>query len=318
MAEVNFPTAGGGSVTDLRYELLMHEVTGSGFLGDPSGSPALYADSTGRQVKLQPNRAAILRGYRWGTDSAGLTVPVAANTSGQPRLDLAVIRLDRSDWTTRFVIKQGAPAATPVAPSVTQDINVSNGVFEIPAGTIAVRSTSSAEASAGLPSIAPADVVPLHYHIGPPSVVCHSSRMPPAKLGQTVTQFDTGKVYHGTGSSNFLIGEEGPWTNVPGMAGFDQSNIWVQRRNGFVYFQCLIYRNAPGVTTAAGTDINIATLPEQFRPARGNVYLTGAHLTKYARFHLNGTTGVLMAMDYADPLLDNHYFIVHPATWLAR
>ncbi|MGC4886708.1 hypothetical protein [Micromonospora sp. DT227] len=318
MAETSYPVAGGGAVTDAAYELLMAEITGSGLLGSPSVSSLMYADSTGRQIKLRALRQAIIRGFRWQTDANGLTVPVPANTSGFPRLDLGVLRLDRSDFSARFLLKQGAPSANPVPPSVEQN-TLADGVWEIPVGTVRVASTNSTQANSGLPSIAAADVTPLDYFIAPPGIVTHSTRMPPPKPGQIVTQWDKGRTLAAYGEKYHLIGEDGAELSVTVKSGWDNARVMLTRRNGFVYMQAILYRNTPGRSTAASTDIVLFNLPTDYRPPNGVIaYLSGAHQDSFARFYLNPSTGDVGILGYANALLDNQFVIIHPVSWPAR
>lgn len=319
MSETSYPVAGGGSVTDSNYEKLMAEISGSGLIGDPTVTSLMYADSTGRQIKLKAFRQAVVRGFRWETDADGLTVPVAANTSGYPRLDLGVLRLDRADYNVRFLLKQGTPAANPVAPLAQQDAG-SSGVWDIPVGTVRVASTTTTQANSGLPSIAAADVTPLDYFLAPPPMVSHSSRMPPVKPGQLVTQWDKGRTLAASGSQFHLIGENGTGVNVAVKSGWDNSSVWVTRRNGFVFMQAILYRNTPGKTTAASTDMVLFNLPADYRPPGDSavMYLDGSHQDWFARFYLNPNTGDVGILGYDNALADNHFVTIHPVTWLAR
>lgn len=318
MSETSFPVAGGGSVTDYRYEQLMAEISGSGLIGDPTVTSLMYADGTGRQIKLKAFRQAIVRGFRWETDADGLTVPIAANTSGYPRLDLGVLQLDRSTYNVRFLIKQGVPATNAVAPAAVQNTDL-NGVWEIPVGVVRVASTTTTQANSGLPSIIAADVTPLDYFIAPPPLVSHSTRMPPVKPGQLVTQWDKGRTLAAYGSQYHLIGENGASVKLAVKSGWDNSGVWVTRRNGFVFMQAILYRNTPGKSTPASTDLVLFNLPADYRPAGGStMYLDGSHGDFYARFYLNPTTGDVGILGYANPMADNHFVVIHPVTWPAR
>lgn len=320
MGEISYPVAGGGAVVDRRYELLMAEISGAGMLGLPTLTQLMWADSTGRQVKLKPNRKAIIRGYRWETDGDGLTFPLEPNTSGNPRLDMAVLRLDRSTWTVRFFVKVGTPAANPVAPAVTQNDD-DNGVWEIPVGTVRVASTTSTGAASGQPSIALADITPLEYYLAPPPLVAHSQRMPTVRPAQLVTQYDKSRVLTGLGDSFHLVGENGPWVKLAVKSGWDNANVWVQRRNGFVYMQAILYRNTPGKTTARSTDIVLFNLPVDYRPPVDGppvTYLDGAHQDWFARCYVSPATGDVGIVGYDNALADNHFVIIHPVTWPAR
>lgn len=259
MAETSFPTEGGGSVTDATYEKLMAEVTGSGMLGSTSQSPLMYADSTGRQIKLAANRAAIVRAFRWESDASGLVRALAANTSGQPRLDLGVLRLNRADFSVRFDILQGSPAANPIAPIPTQQEGPS-GVWELPVGTVKVTSS----AVSGQPSIASTDVTPLEWYLAPQPILAHSTQMPAIKPGLIVHQYNTGKTLIGVGSTWQLVAETGPRAALAASTGWSSSS-YVQRRNGFVHAYLHFGRSGSAIPAGSAGGV-AAVLPDQFRP----------------------------------------------------
>jgi hypothetical protein len=85
--------------------------------------------------------AAMLRGVVYVND-ATITLAIAANASGNSRIDTVVLRYDYVAQTIRAVVRQGTPAASPVPPTLTQsagttweipiaDVFVSNGVSSI-------------------------------------------------------------------------------------------------------------------------------------------------------------------------------------------
>lgn len=82
--------------------------------------------------------AAIVHGTTYYNDAA-LTVSVAANGSGNPRIDTLVLRKSWAAQTVRAAILQGTPAASPSAPSLTQSDGVT---WEIPIADIAVANAA--------------------------------------------------------------------------------------------------------------------------------------------------------------------------------
>ena len=68
-------------------------------------------------------------------NSATVSKTIAANASGNPRIDTIILRADYALQTVRLAVLQGTPAASPVAPSLTQSANV---MWEIPLADIAV------------------------------------------------------------------------------------------------------------------------------------------------------------------------------------
>lgn len=311
MAELSYPTSGGGSVTDTKYEQLIGQHGPSGLIGIYSSSQNLvYADSTGRQVKVRPNRAAIVRGYRWETDSAGLTVPLAANSSGQPRYDRVVLRLDRSTWTVSVQVIQGTPSSSPAWPAFTQTEGTSIGVFEIPLALVYVAN--------GAVTTAAGDVTYQGVHLGGWNYRGLKAA-PPTSTGFQYPQFfyayDNARQYANIDGSYQIIGEQGDLVSQgTGASGWDAGRAYYRRWNGFVYFQALIYRTGSSLT--AGTDSTICTIPAVFRPMN-SMYLSG-HAGHSCRLFIDSETGLLRIIDYSVSLGTGAGVTVHPVTWPAN
>ena len=71
---------------------------------------------------------AFVKGFLYEND-ANLTLAIAANASGNPRIDSVILRVD---WTTQEIhaaILQGTPAANPSAPSLTQTVGTTYEVL---------------------------------------------------------------------------------------------------------------------------------------------------------------------------------------------
>lgn len=265
MAETSFPVAGGAGVTDAAYERLMGPITGSGRYGfgvtaSQFSTPLIFADNSGRQVKAYANQSAIVRGFRWESGTTPPVLALDANTSGNPRLDLIVLRLDRSNFTVRLGKTKGTPAAVPAAPAAIQDAGTS-GVYELPVATVRVTSSGTT----GQPSILAGDVTPLDWWLAPPPVTTASTRMPPASHGQVVHQYDTGRVMRAVGNTYVAQSEIGAWTKLSVGSGWSTDAIYAQRVNGMTYLQA--FAALTGTTRDANQDTNLLTLPAAFRPA---------------------------------------------------
>jgi hypothetical protein len=78
--------------------------------------------------------AALIQGIAYLSDATEAFI-IAANASGNPRIDTIVLQADYALQTVRLVVLQGTPAASPSAPSLTQTPNV---LWEIPIADIAV------------------------------------------------------------------------------------------------------------------------------------------------------------------------------------
>jgi hypothetical protein len=316
VAETSFPLADGSGVTDASYERLMGPITGNGrYTYDPTPSnysvKLVYADGTGRQVKMLANQAAILHGFRW---ESGTTVPVIAldaNTSGNPRLDLIVLRLDRSTFQVRLAKITGTPAAVPNLPNPIQDVGTT-GVYDIPLASVKVTSSGSG----GQPIIQAADVTSLEYWRAPSGVVARNAANIPAVIshGQLVHQIDTGRMYRGVGTSLALVGERGTLTSVVAAAGWSNNNIQLRRVNGWVYFQCSLVSSAGA--KAAGTDILACTIPATFRPDGHDITMVAwMSANQPARVFLNHLTGTVTVWEYPNQFPAGGTLTIHPASW---
>ncbi|MDX2138341.1 MAG: hypothetical protein SF123_09630 [Chloroflexota bacterium] len=88
-------------------------------------------------VEVQPG-AAIVDGTPYYSDTL-VTFLIAANTSGNPRRDLIVLRKDVTAQTVRLALKQGTPAVSPADPGLVQN----SLIWEIPIARIAVANNFS-------------------------------------------------------------------------------------------------------------------------------------------------------------------------------
>lgn len=98
-------------------------------------------------VEVLPG-AALVEGGLYLNDATE-TLSIAANSSGNPRIDTIVLRKDDIAQMIRLTVKQGTPAATPVPPALTQTAGT---MWEIPLRDIAVAN--------GFTSIADTDITP--------------------------------------------------------------------------------------------------------------------------------------------------------------
>jgi hypothetical protein len=232
MAEVSWPDpAASHAVTDVQYEQLMAAHTGDGIVGTPTDAPVVYADSSGMQVKIKANRYGLVRGHGWGSGSVDFTKTITANGSGNPRIDLVVLQLDRSTWKVTTVVKTGTPSATPAIPALQQDadtVGAGAGKWEIPLATVAVAN--------GAATIAPGNVTPLHWYLGTPILQTTSSTRPSPRPGLVLSE--AGDYLVSVGSQfvrlctvndaaqfiggRFQAGQPNPYSNGFGFAEFSR------------------------------------------------------------------------------------------------
>lgn len=276
MPETSFPYAGGQGVTDAAYERLMSRVTGNGRIdldvaGNSLTSPIVYADSTGRQFKVRANTAYLVRGFRWESGAEGIVKALDANTSGNPRLDLVVLRLERSTFTVRLVVIKGTPAAVPTLPALTQQaVSGSSSRYEVAIASVRVAHNTGVNA----PSIASGDVSVYETWLGEPPAIGHSFARPAPKPGAIWTEYDTGRSFVGFSSKWYMYAEDGARYNFAANGSWDPDRFYcnVQRRNGTTWFNGIIFRKTGLADAVAGADIPICTLYDAVRP-EANTYL---------------------------------------------
>lgn len=146
MAQNSWPFVGGGgtAVNEDQWSIMARFWAQSG-VTDYANKLEVYGDSSGRQVKVKTGRACV-RGH-WYENTAEETVAIAANASGNPRIDRVVLRLDPSANSIVLAVVQGTPAGSPSAPSLTQtdvatyeltlaQVAVANGASTITAGNV--------------------------------------------------------------------------------------------------------------------------------------------------------------------------------------
>lgn len=307
MAELSYPSAGGGSVTDAVYENLVGSYVPSGLVGTGDLPQLVYGDSTGRQVKVRANRAAIVRGFRWETDGAGIVRAIDANTSGSTRIDLAVLRLNRADWTVTFQVVKGTPAAAPVAPTPTQSSGPT-GVYEIPLANITVPN--------GATALGGTQVVDRGVYISEFTYSGQRGAPPlPAMNGRIYHAVDVGRTYARIGSSYQIFAESGALTKLTTQASWSTSNVYARRWNGWVYFQAIITRT--GNDLPSDTEASLFVLPAVYRPMHDIAAIGYAGGTAM-RFYIDGSTGVVTLQDYTVPFRKGASLTIHPIVWPAN
>jgi hypothetical protein len=197
MAQYSRPTPDNGRVvSDDDYERLASSYANDGLIGATSDTYPVFADSTGRQVKVRASKLAQVRGYLWGADSADEIVAATTNVAGNPRIDRLVLQLSRTTRNVRTALKTGTAAASPSPPALTQNAPGS-GVWEFPLARWQVAS--------GYTTIAAGDIIPEAWYLNPTGdLAVLSTYTQPAgsaiRAGQSMFEVDSGYRYRYTGS----------------------------------------------------------------------------------------------------------------------
>lgn len=150
MAQISRPWAStspgdSGPYSNLDWTQLYQSIIGVGAsranVGVLLGSGVQPTDPLRVQAKSVPTTSidvlagsALVQGVLY-ISSATESFVIAANSSGNPRIDTVVLQADYALQTVRLAVLPGTPAASPSAPSLTQSANV---LWEIPLADVAV------------------------------------------------------------------------------------------------------------------------------------------------------------------------------------
>ncbi len=163
MAESSWPTGGAGvrAVNESQYEDLASLWGEDGLKSSPADTSLVYGDSSGRQVKVRANRVAQIRGWGWTSGTSDFIKSVTANSSGSTRIDLVVLRLDRTAYTVTVQVIAGTPGAGS-PPALTRTTGTT-GTFDIPLASVTVVN--------GAATISASDVVDCAPRVGYPQII---------------------------------------------------------------------------------------------------------------------------------------------------
>lgn len=256
---ISYPRPGhnSGAVTNWEHELLAATAAPDGVFGAPGDPPVVYADGTGGlAVKIRAGKRGRLRGSVWDTGDSDIVVPLTANTSGSPRIDLIVARLDRPAGyeVTEHVIT-GTPASSPTVPSPTRQITPS-GVYDLPLAAVRVESGASA--------ITGDKVTPLHWWLGNDGQIrCTSSTRPPHSAG--LVAWEDGRLLVSTGTQWRTVAEATGWVSGTAASGWSAYIVRFRRVNGLVEAD-LQFRRVGGAITDLRADVQLGTVPAGYRP----------------------------------------------------
>lgn len=257
------------AVTDAEYEWMAQRFSDSGVYGDPLYNDAVVAAGTGLSVNVRGFVRASVRGHAWYSGTATTALAVAGNVSGSTRIDRVVLRLDRSTWNVRAVVKQGTPGGA--APALTQDAG-DTGVYEIPLANVTVRNLAVS-----------VTVTRNELYVGSRVRACTSTTRNPAPTpGEMAFERDTGRlrIYTGSGWTSVFDDSGVIGINAPTSAWTNETECVLEKRNGSVHLRLGSFVRAAG-TLAADIDSRLpAIIPADYRHATRDqhvpVYISGA------------------------------------------
>ncbi len=169
-----------------------------------------YGDSSGRQVKVRAG-AAWVRGHYYEND-AEETIALAANASGNPRIDRVVVRADFTANTIDTVVIQGTPAASPSAPAITQ----STTVWDVPLAQVAVANGAATITAANVTDERDL-AVPSHVSVGAVASLAAGTTSDLVEATNSAVPFDTEEL--DTDGFHSTVTEKGRLTVPAGLGG---------------------------------------------------------------------------------------------------
>lgn len=241
----------------------------SGLLNYTSTAP-VFADASGRQVKLRAGVAASIRGTRFN-NLTETTIAITANTSGNPRVDLVVLRLRRQEsaagagdhYTISPVVIAGAAAAQPVAPSPVRNDTPGSGFWDIPLAEVTIPSGDATIEGGQVKSVA-------YYITGSGYAGRDDWAKPPVEPGVIFRAQDSGITYIGSASGTWVRLDYSTGavniTTGQSKAGWDLRDFWVARSGNAVAMSMYILRT--GGSLGASAHQYFGPIASQFRPIR--------------------------------------------------
>ena len=251
------------AVTLWEHEHLTSVAAPDGVFGTANDPSVIYGDGTGGlTVWVRANIRGRIRGSVWGVSDDPYGVPLSPNNTSNPRVDLVVARLNRSnDYTVELTAIQGTPASNPTPPSPVRQIT-DIGVYDLPLGMVRV--------DPGATAITADKVTQAHWWVTPTGVIHSksSTTRPPHEEGLLI--WESGRLMLSSGGTWRQLWEDTGWVSGTFGAGWGSPQsgvIHARRKNGHVY--CRIYLPRTGGDLSPATDSTLGRLPSGgFAPDR--------------------------------------------------
>lgn len=229
----------------------------SGLIGY-AGTTPVYADSTGRQVKVRAGVYGRIRGTRFNNATETI-VALTTNTSGSPRIDLLVARLNRpGGYVVGYAVIPGAPGANPIAPQpVLNETIDGSGTYDIPLAEIKVAHNYT--------SVAATDVSNRAWWVSPSGFHGFDAAKPPAKGGALFRANDSGITYIGTSSGSWQrLHYNTGWKALTAPTGYTFGAMHFARAGDSVHMNARVIVTRSNI--ASGTNLTFGTLGDAFKP----------------------------------------------------
>jgi hypothetical protein len=274
------PNYNSRNVTDLEYEKLAAEFSDDGVYGNPLDA-AVVTPGVGLSVDIRADVYASVRGHAWTSGTTGDTLPISANNSGQTRIDRVVLRLDRSTWDVRAVVREGTPGSgVPAISTLTGD----TGFYEVLLANVNILS------GAGTVTVTRGE-----RYVGSRLRPTLSTSLinPNPKLGDLLYEVDTGRIRLYDGSALRTVHSDSGVivVNSPLSAWKYTVDSVLQERNGSVHLRLGSFQRTAGTLSGASESRLPVLIPKDYRhPNRDQYaicYTTGLEVSRAIIYSAN-------------------------------
>ncbi|MFE9684190.1 hypothetical protein [Streptomyces sp. NPDC006285] len=259
------PVHNSRAVSDTEYEKIAARFSDDGVWGVPTDT-AIVAAGAGRSVDVRPDVFASVRGHAWYSGTTAVNLPISANASGSTRIDRVVLRLDRSAWTVRAVVREGTPGSP--APALVRQTG-DTGVYEVLLANVTVLNGAASVSVSRAEMYIGSRVRPAHS----------SSKNPNPTFGELAAETDTGRLRMWNGSAWVTVYDAITDVEVKTtLAGWSSVvDPVLDRSNGVICLRLGQFSRSGNL--AGPTDSRLPVLiPSAFRHPNRNAY-TGVYIT---------------------------------------
>lgn len=272
------------AITLAEHENLAAPLGLSGLTTFGTGTLPVYADSTGRQVKLRSGVSALLRGTRFN-NTTETTIAIGANSSGNTRIDLVVLRLDRATYEVTPTVIAGTAGTNPTAPlPVRNEIGGSPNYFDQPLAEVTVLN--------GATTVTATQVKNRAWWISGSGYVGYSTAQPPVVAGVVWRESDTGLAYIGsTGGTWQRVYDYSGQVDLTARSGWTAQDFSFTR-DGMLITMTMAVQKTGSVLSSSSNSV-VGQVAGRFLPARKwlTPYLVTG--TYHSSFLTIGPTGLI-------------------------
>lgn len=255
MAQDSWPSPNHNTrnVTDSEYERIAARFSDDGIDGSPLDT-AVVSAGTGLQAVVRSGVYGSVRGFAWYSGAVDDPLTISANASGSTRTDAVVLRLDRSTWDVRAVVREGTPGSG--APTLVQDTG-DTGLYEILLAYVTVANGAVSVTVTDRPQFIGTRIRPADNGKSPPS----------PRVGQVEYRPNTGQWRGWNGTKWVTVYEDtGELTIGAGFGTWEPETDCVGRkRNGVVTLRCSYRRISSTFLTTDSDGSKLGVVPAALR-----------------------------------------------------